>query len=110
MECSEIVEKLIRIKKRNKWTNYKIAKESGLPASTVASIFNQKTTPQMDTFIALCKGFGVSLSEFFGTEEKFNNLTESEIEIVSLWEELDDEQRACIKSAIKLMNRKFDKD
>lgn len=109
MECSEIVEKLIRIKKRNKWTNYKIAQESGLPASTVANIFNQKTTPQMDTFIALCKGFGISLSEFFGTEEKFKNLNDSEIEIISLWEELDDEQRECIKSTIRLMNRNFDK-
>ncbi len=110
MECSEIVEKLIRIKKRYKWTNYKIAQESNLPASTVANIFNQKTTPQMNTFIALCKGFGITLSEFFGAEEKYKKLSDTEMEIVTLWEELDDEQRACIKSVIKLMNRNFDKE
>lgn len=62
----------------------------------------------MDTFIALCKGFGISLSEFFGTEEKYKNLNASEIEIISLWEELDDEQRECIRSTIRLMNRNFD--
>lgn len=110
MDCSEIVEKLIRIKKRYKWTNYKIAQESDLPASTVANIFNQKTTPQMDTFIALCRGFGISLSEFFGTEEKYKCLNNTEREIISLWEELDDEQRKCIKSTVKLMNRNFDKN
>lgn len=52
----------------------KLATESAVPPSTVKNIlYGKSTNPGIVTIKTLCDGFGISLTEFFDTEE-FKNL------------------------------------
>lgn len=60
-------------------TTNKLATESGVSPSTVKSIlYGKSKNPGIVTLKMLCDGLGITLSEFFSTEE-FKNL-EQEIE------------------------------
>ncbi len=83
MNNSDIIDELIEIKSIKNLTNYQIAKKSNLPPTTVANIFNKKSAPQLDTLIAICNSFGMSLT-FLSNNEKRLNLTESERHILKL--------------------------
>lgn len=46
------------------WSEYRLAKESGLSQSTVTKIFDRNNLPTIPTLEAICKAFHISLSEF----------------------------------------------
>lgn len=103
ISSNEIIDKLTRIKESKRWSNYRIAKESKLPASTVANIFNRTAVPQIDTLLAVCSGLGIDVAQLFGNE-KYSGLSPSEMEIISLWESLDDNRKDAVRTIIKLLN------
>ncbi len=60
--------------KVNNITTNKLANQSLLTQSTVQNIMSGKSkNPKLKTIITLCTGLGISVKEFFDTEE-FNNL------------------------------------
>lgn len=101
----ELVNKLTELKDNRKWSNYRIAKESGLPVSTVSNIYKRKTAPQFYTFCLICNGFGISLSDFFCDDRKFASLNQREKELLKLINLLDDEQQELIINIMKIMNK-----
>lgn len=106
LESYEIVDRLIELKELKGWSYYRIAKESHLPESTVSHIYKRKSLPQIDTLLLLCKGFGISVAEFFGYDEKYNQLSDNEKEILRLWNSLNSENQQFVKEFIlKLNNR-----
>ena len=53
---------------------HKLAMESAVPPSTIKNIlYGKSTNPGIVTIKMLCDGFGISVVEFFDTEE-FRNL------------------------------------
>lgn len=103
LKAEEIVDALIELRDIRKWTNYKVAIESDLPMSTIANVFNKKCMPQLDTMLAICKGFGITPAQLFASKEKYEKLTDNEVEIIKLWEKLDDKSREILKNIIYLM-------
>ena len=47
------------------WTEYKLSKECGLAQSTIGNIFRRNTVPSVATLETICKGFGITMSQFF---------------------------------------------
>ena len=47
------------------WSNYQLAKYSGLPQSTLSNIMRGRNKISLDSLIKICNGFGKALSEFF---------------------------------------------
>lgn len=76
------------------WSTYKLAIKSGLPQSTLANMFARNNLPTLQTLEMICKGFGISLAQFFDCEEddilkeqdnfliKYNRLTDEQKKIV----------------------------
>ena len=52
------------------WTIYHVAKKAGIPCSTVRNMFVRDTDPSMKTLESVCNGLGISLSQFFDTENQ----------------------------------------
>lgn len=61
--------KLRQLTDERGWTEYRLAKECGLSESTIANIFRRNTTPSISTLEAICRGFGITLSQFFAEGE-----------------------------------------
>lgn len=47
------------------WTEYRLAKECGLSESTIANIYKRNSVPSIPTLETICRGFGITLSQFF---------------------------------------------
>lgn len=76
------------------WTEYRLAKECGIAQSTVGNIFRRSTEPTLSTLQTLCKGFGISLSQFFADGEMVE-LTPELQELTSAWIPLSPTQKAA---------------
>lgn len=62
---------LARIKQlmdQREWTLYRLAKESGVLHSTLTNMFNRNNDPSISTLESLCKGFGITMLQFFSNE------------------------------------------
>ncbi len=77
------------------WTDYRLCKESGLSASTVANMFNRNNLPTLPTLEAICMALGITLSQFFAENETVS-LTDEQLHLLSSWGKLSEEQRKLI--------------
>ena len=78
------------------WTDYKLAKESGLSRSTVANMFNRNNAPTLPTLEAVCKAFGITLAQFFSEGDDPATLTEEQRILFSRWSTLTDKQKRLL--------------
>ena len=84
------------------WTEYRLAKESGLSQSTVTNLFKRNTVPSVVTLEAICKGFGITLAQFF-QEGNTTELTYEQKEMFDRWMTLSVEQKNIFYELIKNM-------
>ena len=84
------------------WTDYRLAKESGLSHSTVTNMFNRNNAPTLPTLEAVCKAFGITLAQFF-TEGNSPELTEEQHILFAKWSTLKDDQKQALLALIDTM-------
>lgn len=99
METNERIKQLMN---ERGWTEYRMAKESGLSQSTIANLFRRNTVPSVMTLEAICKGFGITLAQFF-SEGSMVELTDEQKELFERWVTLSKEQKALLYDLIKNM-------
>ena len=88
------------------WSEYQLAKRSGLSESTIANIYRRNTIPSIITLEAICKGFGITLSQFFAENEMIE-LTPELKELVNSWMSLTVKQKEAVLCVIQVMNPKL---
>ena len=69
------------------WTEYRLRKETNLPASTIANIFHRGTIPSLTTLESICNAFGISLCQFFA-ENNFVALNDEQQILLQTWSKL----------------------
>lgn len=85
------------------WSRYKLAKNSDLSDSTLSNIFKRNNVPTIPTLEAICKGFGITLSQFFADGEMVE-LTPELKELFDNWLSLTVEQKTALLQLIKSIN------
>ena len=81
------------------WTEYRLAKESNLNESTIANIYRRNNVPTVATLEAICKAFGITLSEFFADSDMVE-LTPELRELFDKWIRLSPNQKNAVKTMI----------
>lgn len=95
-------ERLQKILDERGWTYYKLSKSSGLSESTVTNIFKRNTIPSIPTLELICKGFGITLSQFFADGDMVE-LTPDLKEIFEGWRGLTPKQKQAVLQIIDAM-------
>jgi transcriptional regulator with XRE-family HTH domain len=98
-----IHEKLNKIMNDRNWTEYRLSKKSGLSETTIYNIFTRGTMPSLATLEYICKGFGITLSQFFA-EGEMVELTPELKELFDSWVNLTVEQKNAVKNLLNVMN------
>ncbi len=62
---NEVLEKLKTLCAQRSWSIYRLAKESGVPYSSLNNMFIRNTQPTISTLEKLCDGLNISMSSFF---------------------------------------------
>ena len=104
----DIHEKLRSLLKERGWTEYRLARESKLSESTIANIFRRNATPSFATLESICKGFGISLSQFFA-EYEMVELTPELKELFDGWAPLTKEQKKTVLQMEKAFSQNREK-
>ena len=89
------------------WTEYKLSKECGLAQSTIGNIFRRNTVPSVATLEAICRGFGITLSQFFANSDMVE-LTPELKELFDLWVYLTPSQKAAVVQMLKAMSHDWE--
>ncbi|MBQ7757654.1 helix-turn-helix domain-containing protein [Anaerotignum sp.] len=90
------------------WSEYRLAKNCGLPQPTFTSIFRRNSIPSITTLEKICTGFGITLSQFFA-ECEMTELTPDLQEVFDHWAALTLEQREAILMMMRLLHNKNQK-
>ncbi len=100
-------ERLRKILDERGWTYYKLSKSSGLSESTVTNIFKRNTVPSIPTLEMICKGFGITLSQFFADGDMVE-LTPDLKQIFDGWSNLTPRQKQAVMQMIDAMKSDSD--
>ena len=103
MDISVQLQKLMKahgIENRNQ-----LSAKSGIPQSTLSTIFNDVHKPSVATIELICNYFGLTLAEFFTDPETdtFYPLTEKERKLIAYWNGLSEEQRDALLGFLEAM-------
>ena len=85
------------------WTEYRLSKECGLSQSTIGNIFRRNNVPSIATLETICKGFGITMSQFFA-EGEMVEFTQELKELCDNWVNLTPNQKAAVLQLLKAMN------
>lgn len=66
----DTLEKIDYFKMKKGWSEYRLAYESGLTQSTISSWNKRKTVPSISSLYMICKGLGITMSQFFAANEE----------------------------------------
>ena len=94
------IEKYLVIRK---WSLYRLAKEAEIQYSSLHSMFEKNTQPTIPTLMKICKGLGITMSDFFSDTilTEFSHCTEDEQELLNTYRELNKKDKKMILSVSK---------
>ena len=95
-------ERIRQLMSERQWSEYKLAKEAGLSQSTIANLFKRNTVPSVTTLESICKGFGITLSQFF-CDGNLIELSDEQKDLFDRWVTLAPEQKQLLFELIKNM-------
>ena len=97
----DILENITKLRIERNWSEYELAKNSGLSQSTISTWYRKNQTPTIQTLDKVCKGFGITLSQFFSDGEMAVYLSAEQKALLDNWADLGPTQR---KALISLLN------
>lgn len=100
--CMDTNERIQQLMNERRWSEYRLAKEAGLSQSTIANLFKRNTVPSVATLEAICKGFGITLAQFF-RDGNMIELSDEQKELFDRWVTLTPEQKELLFELIKNM-------
>lgn len=91
----DILSRLKELQKQRGWSDYKIAKQAGLSPNTVSNVYRRNNIPEIITLEAICKAFGLTLSQFFA-ENDMIELTPELHNLFEKWTALTENQKNAV--------------
>lgn len=98
----DAIQRIKQLAQERDWTEYRLVKKSGLPASTISNIYHRNTTPSIPTLEILCDTFGITLAQFFGEGEEIT-LSKEQKEVLENWARISPEQRDLLLRLLETM-------
>lgn len=95
----DVLDRLRRLMYERDWTEYRLAKESGLSQSTISNMFYRNTIPSIPTLEIICRAFGITLAQFFA-DGNFVELTDEQYGFFNRWAALRPEQKRLVDELI----------
>ena len=80
------------------WTEYRLAKESGLAQSTISNIFLRNTIPSIPTLEIICRAFGITLGDFFA---EISPTQAEQNKVNAIWKKLTPKQQKIVFDLIQ---------
>lgn len=98
----EVISRIEQLMSMRGWSKYRLAREANLSDSTVSNIFSRNNFPTLSTLESICDAFGITMREFFSTEDD-PALTEEQAKLFAKWSTLTEEQKQVLLALMDLL-------
>jgi transcriptional regulator with XRE-family HTH domain len=99
----KVLERITYYRTQKGWTEYQLAEESGLTQSTISSWYRKNMVPSIPSLEKICTAFGITLSQFFSTEETSFSLTPLQKDLLEASGHLTEPQQQALIEFFKLL-------
>lgn len=103
MQEYDVIGRINELCDARSWTYYRLAKESGIPYSTLSTMLHKANTPSVPTIMKLCNGFGISLFQFFCPEDELALMTAEQRAHMRDWDSLLPENKQAVGKYITFL-------
>lgn len=90
----DILSTILEYREARGWTEYELARRSGLTQSTISTWYRTNCKPSMKSLQKICDVFGITMSQLIEEDEK-TTLTQEQQELLKLWAKFSEDQRKC---------------
>ena len=97
----DILEKIDQERLARGWSEYTLAENSGLTQSTLSTWRRRNLQPNVASIEKICRGLGITLSQFFEEDSFVHHLTEDQKLLLTLWDKLSPTQRSAMIDLIQ---------
>lgn len=101
------LERIKELCEERNWSYYQLAKASGITYSTLNTMINKQNMPSLPTLQKLCRGFGISITDFFEPDRSLTGLTEDQAQCLTLFTSLPDKDRQLALAYLKGLARQL---
>lgn len=99
----DILAEITRLRLQRGWSEYDLAKNSGLTQSTISTWYRKNQTPTIQTLDKVCRGFGITLSQFLTKAARLYRLPMTSAKCWSHWSALTPKQREAVLQLLENM-------
>ena len=107
---NDTLKRINELLKNRNWSLYKLAKESGIPYSSLNSMFQKNNQPTIATLEKICRAFHINMSDFFSesmpckTIEK--QFSKNEQELIQSYRNLSRNNQKLLYDFVKLLEKR----
>lgn len=102
---------------KKKLSQAELCRMTGIPSSLMSAYITGKKSPALSNAISIANAFNITLDELvgrnddIGTKDPTNTMLDDELEILSLYQSLDFEDKAILRGEARgmLRNNKYNK-
>ena len=102
-ESFDVLTRLTELRTAKGLSVYKLSKLSEIPQSTIATWYQKQLYPPIDKLECICAVLGITLADFFNTEEERYLADKQDISLLKKWCLLTSEEREVVLSMIDLL-------
>lgn len=99
----DVLERVTYYRNQKGWSEYQLAEKSGLTQSTISSWYRKNMVPSILSLEKICNAVGITLSQFFSTEDDDFSLTALEKELLAEANRLTAEQQSALIQFFKTL-------
>ena len=99
----DVLQEITRLRQKRNWTEYELAKYCGVSQSTISSWYRKQQVPTLQNIEKICRGIGITLSQFFDEGENPVSLTPEQKELLDSWSALTTEQQQAVNELLRKM-------
>ena len=113
----DILQEITRLRTLRRWSEYQLAQASGITQSTISTWYSNgsgirhypvhhidlvfQTSDSIQSLNKVCKGFGITLSQFFAEGNDPISLTEEQRKLLDDWATLSPQKKQLVRELIK---------
>ncbi len=101
----DVLERIALLRDERGWTNYKLAKVTGISQTTIGHMFSRNTQPTIATLELICAGLGITLSQFFSDEHGMVSLNDEQRDLLDKWSTIPKDQKATLLELLSTMGK-----
>ncbi len=95
-----MAERIKELCAKKNMSQYELAKRAGMTQSSISTLLNEGNVPKITTLEKVCKGFGITIAQFFAMDEQFPDLSEEQRKVLNTWEKLSAKEKIAIEKIV----------